>query len=92
MFDHMLILGSYAFSFDEALEQATTADPRERQEKMAALMRRSDGRQAHPSLEHILPLYVAAGAAGEDVGAQLWTFPEGSLSWAQYRFGRVEAA
>lgn len=59
---------------------------------MSALMRRSDGRQAHPTVEHILPMYVSAGAAGADVGERLWTLPEKSLSWAQYRFGKVRAA
>jgi hypothetical protein len=54
-------------------------------------MKRSDGRQAHPTLDHILPMYVAAGAAGESSGEQLWTMPEVSLSWAQYRFGELPA-
>ena len=83
---------SYAFSFDEALKEAAAAKPEERPAKMSALMRRSDARKAHPTLEHILPIHVAAGAAGSDLGEQLWTFPEGSLSWAQYRFGKVAAA
>lgn len=87
----MLKLSSYAFSFDEALKEATTAKPEERQAKMSALMKRSDARKAHPSLEHILPIYVAAGAASSDPGEQLWTLPEGSLSWAQYRFGKAAA-
>jgi 4,5-DOPA dioxygenase extradiol len=86
------MLFSYTFSFDEALKEAATARPEERQAKMSALMRRSDARKAHPTLEHILPMYVAAGAAGLDLGEQLWTFPEGSLSWAQYRFGGAAAA
>jgi len=60
--------------------------------KMSALMRRSDARKAHPTLDHILPVYVAAGAAGTDVGEQLWTLPEGSLGWAQYRFGKIATA
>lgn len=34
-------------------------------------------------------MHVATGAAGSDVGEQLWTLPEKSLSWAQYRFGMV---
>jgi 4,5-DOPA dioxygenase extradiol len=71
------------------LKEATTGKPEERQAKMTDLMIRSDARKAHPSLEHILPIYVGAGAAGADVGEQIWTFPEGSLSWAQYRFGTV---
>jgi 4,5-DOPA dioxygenase extradiol len=56
---------------------------------MSALIKRSDARKAHPSLEHLLPIHIGAGAAGSDVGEQLWTFPDGSLSWAQYRFGTV---
>ena len=56
---------------------------------MSALMRRSDARKAHPTLEHILPMYLGTGAAATDLG--LWTLPEKNLSWAQYRFGKVEA-
>jgi hypothetical protein len=83
---------SYAVSFDEALKEATSAKPEERQAKMSALLKRSDAKKAHPTLEHLLPIYVAAGAAGSDVGEQLWTLPERSASWAQYRFGKVAAA
>lgn len=56
---------------------------------MSALMKRTDARQAHPGVEHLLPVLVSAGAAGTDRGEQLWTFPEASLSWAQYRFGDI---
>ncbi|KAK5027814.1 hypothetical protein LTS07_006689 [Exophiala sideris] len=79
----------YTVSFDQALKEAATAEPDARQESMSALMERSDASQAHPSLEHILPIYIAAGAAGSDRGERLWTLPEGSLNWAQYRFGQV---
>lgn len=83
------MLFSYAFSFDEALKEAATAKPEERQAMMSALLGRSDARKAHPTLEHILPIHVCAGAAGLDSGLRLWTLPERSLSWAQYRFGKV---
>ncbi|KAI0505887.1 putative aromatic ring-opening dioxygenase LigB subunit [Xylaria bambusicola] len=79
----------YSISFDDALEAAVSSKPEDRRTAMSALMRRSDARQAHPTVEHILPVHVVAGAAGADVGERLWTMPEGPLNWAQYRFGKV---
>ncbi|KAJ6003022.1 hypothetical protein N7451_005569 [Penicillium sp. IBT 35674x] len=79
----------YAVSFDEALKDAATAKPEEREAAMADLLKRPDARQAHPSFEHLLPIHVGAGAAGADLGKRLWKFPEGSMSWSQYRFGEV---
>jgi 4,5-DOPA dioxygenase extradiol len=85
-----LILCSYSSTFDDALKDAVESNPEERERKMLELLKRSDGRQAHPTLDHLLPMYVAAGAAGESSGQQLWTMPELSLSWAQYRFGELK--
>ncbi|KAJ5305836.1 hypothetical protein N7508_004851 [Penicillium antarcticum] len=82
----------YSVSFDEALKDAVTTAPAERQKAMAELLKRPDARQAHPSFEHLLPIHIGAGAAGEDLGKRLWTYPEGSMSWAQYRFGTGENA
>jgi len=79
----------YAASFDEALKEAATGKPEDRQAKMSALIRSDEAREAHPALEHILPIQIVAGAAGSDSGERLWTFPERSLNWAQYRFGSV---
>lgn len=84
-----LMLCRYTFSFDEALKEAAESKPEERRANMLESMKASDARKAHPTLEHILPMHVAAGAAGLDVGERLWTLPEGSLSWAQYRFGKL---
>ena len=82
----------YTINFDEALKNAAEAEPEIREETMASLLKRNDVRQAHPTLEHLLPIFVGAGAAGRDRGQRLWTLKEGSLSWAQYRFGNVEVA
>ena len=79
----------YTTSFDEALKDAVTAPPRDREKKMAGLLQRPDARQAHPSFDHLLPIFVGAGAAEEDEGRRLWTMKEGSCSWAQFRFGKV---
>ncbi|KAK6224281.1 hypothetical protein QIS74_02608 [Colletotrichum tabaci] len=77
----------YAVSFDDALKEAVEAGVDERQEKMAQVCSRPDAKQAHPWMDHLMPVHVAAGAAGDDLGKQLWTMKEGSFAWAQYRFG-----
>ncbi|KAK3336841.1 Extradiol ring-cleavage dioxygenase, class III enzyme, subunit B [Cercophora scortea] len=79
----------YAVSFDHALKEAVESPPEVRQERMAALTTRRDAKQAHPWMDHLMPVYVAAGAAGNDFGKQTWTMQEGSFAWAQYRFGDV---
>jgi aromatic ring-opening dioxygenase catalytic subunit (LigB family) len=76
----------YTKSFDEALRVAVEQPVADRQKAMAELLKRPDARKAHPSFEHLLPIHIAAGAAGESLGHQTWTLPEGSMSWAQYRF------
>lgn len=75
--------------FDKGLQDAVGSKPEKRRENMMALKKREDINVAHPTLEHLLPIYVAAGAASECVGKQLWTTPQASISWAQYRFGNV---
>ncbi|KAL9575949.1 MAG: hypothetical protein Q9212_007531, partial [Teloschistes hypoglaucus] len=82
----------YTASFDEALKQAIESQPDKREQLMADLLERPDARQAHPHFDHLLPIHVGAGAAGDDVGKRLWTLAEGSMSWAQFRFGEVTAA
>ena len=77
----------YTVSFDEALKEAVTGSACGREDRMAQLLKRPDAKQAHPTLEHLLPIFVGAGAAGEDEGTRLWTLTEGSVSWACYRFG-----
>ncbi|KAL0937473.1 aromatic ring-opening dioxygenase [Colletotrichum truncatum] len=77
----------YSASFDNALKEAAEAKVEERQEKMAQICKRPDAKQAHPWMDHLMPVHVAAGAAGDDLGKQLWTMQEGSFAWAQYRFG-----
>lgn len=81
----------YTVSFDEALKEAVESPFEERERLMADLLKRPDARQAHPTFDHLLPIHIGAGAAAEDLGTRLWTLKEGSLSWAQYRFGAVDA-
>ncbi|KAK4177047.1 Extradiol ring-cleavage dioxygenase, class III enzyme, subunit B [Triangularia setosa] len=78
----------YSVSFDNALKEAVEQpEPEKRREEMVEVLKRPDARQAHPWMDHLMPLYIAAGAAGEDKGKQTWTMHEASFAWAQYRFG-----
>lgn len=80
----------YTQSFDQAMKEAVEKTPgHERDDAMVQLLRRPDARQAHPSFEHCLPIHIGVGAAGQDPGQQTWTYLEGSMSWAQFRFGTV---
>ncbi|KAM6533259.1 hypothetical protein FALCPG4_006265 [Fusarium falciforme] len=82
----------YVVSFDNALRDAVESDPAVREDKMAAVCKRGDAKQAHPFADHLMPVYIAAGAAGEDWGKRTWTLHEGSFGWAQYRFGEVPSS
>ncbi|MFT4172288.1 MAG: class III extradiol ring-cleavage dioxygenase [Rhodocyclaceae bacterium] len=44
-------------------------------------------RQAHPREEHLLPLMVAAGAAGEDLGNKVYADHVNGLAISAFRFG-----
>ncbi|KAM0426186.1 hypothetical protein ACHAPT_008536 [Fusarium lateritium] len=82
----------YVVSFDNALRDAVESDPAVREDKMASVCKRGDAKQAHPFADHLMPVYIAAGAAGEDWGKRTWTLHEGSFGWAQYRFGEVPSS
>ncbi len=46
------------------------------------------GRRAHPTPEHFLPFYVAAGAGAPERGTKLHrSFSHGSISMSAYAFG-----
>jgi 4,5-DOPA dioxygenase extradiol len=79
----------YTKSFDEALRVAVEGDPDGRDERMVKLLERQDARMAHPTFDHLLPIFVGAGAAEGEKGKRLWTLGQSSMSWAQYRFGDV---
>ena len=79
----------YTKSFDEALRAAVEKHPDRRDEELVKLLERPDARRAHPTFDHLLPIFVGAGAAEGETGRRLWTLEDGSVSWAQFRFGDV---
>ncbi len=70
----------YTVSFDEALKEAVEGSAKGREQSMAELLERADARNAHPTPEHLLPIYVGAGAAGTGLGKRMWTLQEGCMS------------
>lgn len=81
---------NYAITFDEALRSAVEdGGVEERAERMGLLLQRKDAKRAHPSWDHLWPVFVAAGAGEGDAGKRIWTLVEGSMSWGMFRFGGV---
>jgi aromatic ring-opening dioxygenase catalytic subunit (LigB family) len=58
-----------ADEFDAWLRDVTKRDPRDRDAALTAWTSAPSARGAHPREEHLLPLMVIAGAAGDDLGS-----------------------
>mgnify|MGYP002777721176 CR=1 FL=1 len=61
--------GRTAETFDAWLSEAAVQAPEERDRRLVRWAEAPAARRAHPREEHLLPLMVIAGAAGEDRGA-----------------------
>jgi len=77
---------SWAQGFDDWLAR-TLAEGR-LEEAVAVSLKAPEYKRAHPTLEHLLPLYVALGAAGARARGEALHrgFALGNLSLAAYRF------
>ncbi len=62
-----------AEAFDAWLQAATTAAPAARDAALTAWESAPGARRAHPREEHLIPLMVVAGAAGDDVLSTAWS-------------------
>lgn len=76
-----------AESFDAWLRKAATLDEEERDWHLERWDRAPSAHQAHPREEHLLPLMVAAGAAGADRGALAYNGTFAGLRLSAYHFG-----
>ncbi|KAJ2845623.1 hypothetical protein IWW36_004706 [Coemansia brasiliensis] len=79
----------YVKPFDKEIEHAILGSSNDRKMKAAMLSESKFLRQAHPSLEHLMPLHVAVGAAGTDSAKKMLEAYQLSLSWSCYRFGNL---
>lgn len=76
-----------AKEFDAWLTRAVTAPPPERSRLLAQWAQAPGAKLCHPREEHLLPLMVAAGAAGQDNGQQIYSDTVLGKALSGYRFG-----
>lgn len=76
-----------AEEFDKWLREAATAAPAERDRLLANWAAAPSARAAHPREEHLLPLMVIAGAAGEDKGTIPYNGTFAGLRLSAYHYG-----
>ncbi len=75
-------------AFDSWLTDAVASEQPARDTALTHWADAPGARVAHPREEHLLPLMVAAGAAGEDVGQRIYSERLGGvLALSGYRFG-----
>jgi aromatic ring-opening dioxygenase catalytic subunit (LigB family) len=73
--------------FDQWLSHAATAAPAERQSLLANWQAAPYAEFCHPRPEHLLPLMVAAGAGGNDVGSHDYSDMLMGKAVSGFRFG-----
>jgi aromatic ring-opening dioxygenase catalytic subunit (LigB family) len=76
-----------AQKFDDWLRETVTAEPSARDSALLAWERAPAARESHPREEHLLPLMVAAGAAGADRGKLSFAGTLMDIQMSGYHFG-----
>jgi aromatic ring-opening dioxygenase catalytic subunit (LigB family) len=79
--------GPVSEAFDAWLRETSTAAPSDRDARLAQWSSAPSARAAHPREEHLLPLMVIAGAAGEDRGVTAYNGTLLGLRLSAYHFG-----
>jgi aromatic ring-opening dioxygenase catalytic subunit (LigB family) len=74
-------------AFDAWLDETAKAPPAERDARLTAWDRAPSARACHPREEHLLPLMVVAGAAGESKGKRDFNDKIGGKMISAFRFG-----
>jgi len=74
-------------SFDAWLRQTLVLDPGARNDRLAHWTSAPAARTAHPREEHLMPLMVAAGAAGEDRAVVAFNDTFTGIRLSAYHFG-----
>jgi aromatic ring-opening dioxygenase catalytic subunit (LigB family) len=74
-------------AFDAWLAGAVEKEPEARDAALAAWAKAPSARESHPREEHLLPLMVAAGAAGKDLGKRVFRDDVMGVYVSAVRFG-----
>jgi aromatic ring-opening dioxygenase catalytic subunit (LigB family) len=74
-------------TFDAWLRATATLDPAARDRQLTAWAQAPAARQAHPREEHLIPLLVIAGAAGDDRGEVAYQGRFMGVQLSAYHFG-----
>ncbi len=77
-----------AEAFDSWLTHAVEmADPEARNQALLAWERAPSAHESHPRSEHLTPLFVAAGAAGDDLGRRTFADRVFGKAYSGFQFG-----
>jgi aromatic ring-opening dioxygenase catalytic subunit (LigB family) len=70
-------------------ETLVKSSPDERRRRLSHWTAAPAARAAHPSEDHLIPLMIAVGAAGDDVGTRIYHQSDfmGAITVSSYRFG-----
>lgn len=79
--------GPLSNEFDQWLQAASTAAPSSRDAQLAGWLKAPHARLVHPREEHLIPLMVIAGAAGEDKGTTSYVGSMMGMTHSGYHFG-----
>ncbi|HEY0253025.1 MAG TPA: class III extradiol ring-cleavage dioxygenase [Kofleriaceae bacterium] len=77
----------HATQFDNWLKDTATRPQAERDAALTSWAKAPSARAVHPREEHLIPLMVVAGAAGEDAGKLAWNGSVNKLKLSAYHFG-----
>jgi len=82
---------SFVKSFDKNLEDSVLKHVGdERKTEVCKLNKDPSFRKCHPTAEHLMPLHVAVGAAGDDKAVKVLDHYFSTVGWASFQFSSAD--
>ena len=78
---------NHSITFDNWLTEACTSDPHSRKIQLANWKKAPSANICHPREEHLIPLMVAEGATGNDLGQKVFIDNVMGVNVSGYQFG-----